>query len=126
MSRTVRQRLGDVLDAVRKARAADDQLMEADRLGDAARVEISFDAVLMNLVVIGESLKAVPDAVLSLEPDVPWRDIKGMRDVVGHQYHRIVPAVVHATVRTSLDPLEQAVRRPLDIRLPGDPDSSQP
>jgi uncharacterized protein with HEPN domain len=57
---------------------------------------------------------------------VPWRDIKGMRDVVGHQYHRIVPAVVHATVRTSLDPLEQAVRRLLDIRLPGDPDSSQP
>jgi uncharacterized protein with HEPN domain len=49
-----------------------------------------------------------------------------MRDVVGHQYHRIVPAVVHATVRTSLDPLEQAVRRLLDIRLPGDPDSSQP
>ena len=35
--------------------------------------------------------------------------MKGLRDVLGHEYFRIVPKIVHATVRENLDPLETAV-----------------
>lgn len=37
-----------------------------------------------------------------------------MRDLLGHEYFRIVPSIVHATVRENLDPLEVALLRILD------------
>ena len=40
-----------------------------------------------------------------------WRAIKGLRDLLGHEYFRIVPKIVHATVRESLDPLETAATK---------------
>mgnify|MGYP001182327335 FL=1 len=120
MSRTSRQRLDDVLEAIRKARVADERLRAADASGDLELVETAFDAVLMNLMVIGESVKALPPEVLAREPEVPWRDVMGMRDRVGHHYHRIVPEIVHASVRRDLGPLDAAVRRLLAVPLPGD------
>jgi uncharacterized protein with HEPN domain len=120
VSRTPRERLADVLDAIRKARIADERLQAADAADDLELVEAMFDAVLMNLMVIGESVKALPAEVLASEPDVPWRDVMAMRDRVGHHYHRIVPAIVHASVRRDLGPLEGAVHRLLDGTLPGD------
>jgi uncharacterized protein with HEPN domain len=34
-----------------------------------------------------------------------------MRDVIGHHYHRIVPAIIHRTIEVDLIPLEQSVSR---------------
>ena len=120
MSRTPRERLTDVLDAIRKARIADERLQAADVADDLELVEATFDAVLMNLMVIGKSVKATPPEVLAREPDVPWRAVMAMRDRVGHHYHRIVPDIVHASVRRDLGPPQAAVQRTLDGNLPGD------
>lgn len=120
MSRTARQRLHDVLDAIRKARVADARLQAADADGDLEGVEMAFDAVLLDLMVIGESVKALPAELLAREPAIPWRDVMALRDRVGHHYHRIVPSIVHASVRHDLTPLESAVQRLLAASLPGD------
>ncbi|MDP1876948.1 MAG: DUF86 domain-containing protein [Actinomycetota bacterium] len=82
-----------------------------ERLNDIVGVRVAFDAILHNLFVIGEASKALPKELVTLEPDIPWADIAGMRDVLGHQYHRVVPSIIHATVRESLGPLEGAVGR---------------
>lgn len=125
MSRTARERLTDVLEAIRKARAADARLQAADAVGDLETLELAFDAVLLDLMVIGESLKALPAEVLDREPGIPWRDVMAMRDRVGHHYHRIVPAIIHASVRHDLGPLEAAVHRLLASDLPGDETDSR-
>lgn len=124
MSRSARQRLHDVLEAIRKARVADARLQAADVAGDLEGVEMAFDAVLLDLMVIGESVKALPAEVLAREPGIPWRDLMALRDRVGHHYHRIVPAIVHSSVRHDLAPLEAAVHRLLAGDLPGDGDAS--
>jgi uncharacterized protein with HEPN domain len=111
MTRGPADRLRDILDAIRRARVADRRLRDADAVDDGEGVEMAFDALMHDLFVIGEAVKAIPEDVLGQEPGVPWREIKGMRDVVGHEYHRIVPAIIHSTVRNSLDPLEEATRR---------------
>ena len=44
------------------------------------------DAVLRRITIIGEATKSVPEDVRSRYPDVPWKDIAGMRDKVVHDY----------------------------------------
>ena len=47
------------------------------------------DAVLRNIIVIGEAAKKVSDDLKNEFPSVPWRQIAGMRDKVTHDYAEI-------------------------------------
>ena len=109
MSRDTSDRLRDILDCIRKARNADALLQRGDEQGDRELVETAFAAVERNLFVIGEGAKDLPKDLTALAPEIDWKAVKGLRDVLGHEYFRIVPTIVHATVRENLDPLEAAV-----------------
>ena len=54
-------------------------------------------AVLRALEVIGEAAKRVPDDVQQRFPDIPWRQIIGMRNIIAHDYLGIRLSRVHAT-----------------------------
>jgi uncharacterized protein with HEPN domain len=86
-------------------------MRQAQELDDLVGVRVAYDAICFQLFVIGEAVKALPRELLEQEPNIPWRDIRRMRDLVGHQYHRIAPDIVHRTVGLSLGPLEAAVDR---------------
>ena len=44
----------------------------------------TYDAVLRNLEIIGEAAKNLPGAVKSQLPEVEWREIAALRDVIAH------------------------------------------
>jgi len=44
------------------------------------------DAVVRNFEVIGEVVKQIPGFLKEKRPDIPWRRIAGLRDVLIHQY----------------------------------------
>jgi uncharacterized protein with HEPN domain len=111
VTRSVRERMADVLDAIAGARVADERLRQAELAADDAGVQVAFEAILHNLFVIGEAVKAIPVEILDRDERTPWNEIAAMRDVIGHHYHRIVPAIIHRTVKDDLGPLEDAVRR---------------
>lgn len=46
----------------------------------------TYDAVLRNLEIIGEAAKNLPGAVKSQLPEVEWRKIAALRDVIAHGY----------------------------------------
>ena len=46
-----------------------------------------------------EVAKGLPDDLLELALEIDWRAVKGLRDVLGYEYFRIVSKIVHATVR---------------------------
>ena len=69
------------------------------------------DAVVYNLLVIGEAVKALDAGVRDAHPEVPWADIAGMRDLLAHEYFRVAAGIVEQTVRRDLAPLERAVER---------------
>ena len=45
------------------------------------------------------------------EPQIPWTDITGLRDLIAHEYFRIEIDRVLAIVERDLPPLEQAIDR---------------
>jgi uncharacterized protein with HEPN domain len=98
-----RQRLEDVVAAIDAIRA---HVGRGD-LSDG----LVFDAVRIRLLEIGEAVKALPETLLAAEPEIPWRQVAGMRDHLAHRYFDVSHSVVKATVENDLDPLLAAVER---------------
>ena len=63
------------------------------------------DATVRNLMTMGESVRWIPDVILSAHPQVPWRLMRGVRNVVVHEYFGIDDAILWQTVRGDLPPL---------------------
>jgi uncharacterized protein with HEPN domain len=72
--------------------------------------ELKRDAVLRNIEIIGEAAKNLPDDVIAKAPDIPWRKVRGMRDVLAHGYFGLEIKVVWSTATTKIDDIERAVR----------------
>jgi uncharacterized protein with HEPN domain len=66
-------------------------------------------AVVKSIEIIGEAVKKVPDEVRDRFPQIPWRAIAGMRDVLVHEYWGIDVNVVWATVKEGLPPLKAVI-----------------
>ena len=61
------------------------------------------DAVIRQLEIIGEATKRLSKQLCSQHPEVPWRRIAGLRDVLIHDYMGVdIKAVWEITQRTCL------------------------
>ncbi len=72
------------------------------------------DAVIARIIQVGEAVKGAQAGGIDLEalaPEVPWRQVAGMRDILSHQYWRTDPAIVWGVVAKDLNALEPAVRK---------------
>ncbi len=68
------------------------------------------DAVARNLEIIGEAVKGLSEEIRSANPDVPWKQIAGMRDVLIHHYFGVKMDIVWQVVADHLPPLAVKVR----------------
>ena len=85
MSRDSNLYLEDILESCRKIERFTEQLSFDQFLED----EKTYDAVVRNLEIIGEAAKNVPEEVRLRYPDIEWRKIAGLRDVIAHEYFGI-------------------------------------
>jgi uncharacterized protein with HEPN domain len=67
--------------------------------------ELVTDAVLRNLELLGEAAKQIPDAIRGRHPDVPWRRIAGLRDVLAHAYFGLEDETIWQIVSSSVPAL---------------------
>ena len=102
MSRSLTDRLLDIQHAIRRARTFRDAL-------DGANAEMALSAVLREIGVIGEAVRALPDDVTARQPHVPWRQIAGMRNFLVHEYFNIDKTVVEDVIANDLEPLAEVV-----------------
>ncbi len=45
-------------------------------------------AILYQITIIGEATKRLSQEVRQQHPEIPWREMSGMRDVIVHEYDR--------------------------------------
>ncbi len=65
----------------------------------------TIDAVLRNFEVIGEAARHIPSAVEARHPNVPWRQMRAMRNGLIHDYPEVELAMVWDAVQQDLAPL---------------------
>ncbi len=63
------------------------------------------DAVLHNLAVLGEAVRWVPGPVKQRHPAVPWATLRGVRNVVVHEYFGVDDRILWDTVTHDLPAL---------------------
>ena len=66
-------------------------------------------AVIMQLHVVGELAKAVPDEIRA-QIDIPWKNIAGFRDMAAHQYFNLSIPMVWEIVARQGKEVEAALR----------------
>jgi uncharacterized protein with HEPN domain len=106
--RDARLLLGDIEKAIGRIRSYTEG-QDAEAFEASA---ITFDAVVMNIQVIGESVAKLPERLKAVvEPAPPWTQIIAVRNLVSHGYPDIDPDVIWAIVTTRLAELEIAIDR---------------
>ena len=65
------------------------------------------DAVMRRLEIMGEAVRNLPPEFRDKHPEVPWRQIAGMRDVLIHQYFGVDLELTWTVVKRDLPELKQ-------------------
>jgi len=88
-----------------------DRVQRYTEEGQAAFMQSSLiqDAVVRNLSVIGEATKNLSDSLRSTYPEVPWRKIAGLRDVLIHNYITVNLELIWSIVEQDLPDLDQKI-----------------
>jgi uncharacterized protein with HEPN domain len=100
-------RLEDILEAVRKIQRYASGLNLAAFEAD----EKTVDAVVRNFIIIGEASNHVSPELMARYPNVPWHQMRGLRNIAVHEYARVNTRVIWETVTLHLPAL---------IPLPGE------
>lgn len=64
--------------------------------------------------IISEGSRHIPPELKAAAPEIPWRDIADIGNILRHVYDKFDPEVVWRVVRFDLDPLETAVTQLLE------------
>jgi len=67
------------------------------------------DAVIRRIEVIGEAVKNIPDGVKKKHPDVPWKKIAGMRDILIHEYFGVDLELTWKVVKEDIVDLKKKI-----------------
>jgi uncharacterized protein with HEPN domain len=102
-----RLRIEDILDAATRAqRYVGDMDLAAFEADDR-----TLDAVSRCFGIIGEAVARVPDDVIAAHPEIPWAEMRAMRNVVVHEYFGVTNETLWKTVREDLPPIIGPLRK---------------
>ena len=73
-------------------------------------IEETYYACRARLMEIGEAVAHLSPALTSANPDIPWRQISGVRNVLIHDYDNVSFAEVAGTIDNDLPKLHATVR----------------
>lgn len=106
-SRTDRDFLSDILEAIRRARLYVDGMGYDQFLADIK----TQDAVIRALEVVGEATKRLSSTVREQHSLLPWKSMAGVRDKLIHDYFGVNLDVVWQIVTEELPPIGQQMEK---------------
>lgn len=109
MLRFVERQITFTIETTQKVEPSDDFLMSQDAM-------VLYNSTCMCLQTIGETLKQIDDLTDKLllrehYPEIPWRAVFGIRNIISHEYAATDPDIVLQTVKRDLMPLLSVVSK---------------
>lgn len=79
---------------------------------------MKLDSICMKLTAIGESIKNLDKVtnkeLLAQYPEIPWRYVMGVRDIIVHHYFDVDADEIYRICLEDIPQLQQAIKRMLD------------
>jgi uncharacterized protein with HEPN domain len=110
MSRDYKVYFEDILEAISKIRLYTENLLLQTFSDDSK----TLDAVVRNLEIIGEAVKKVPEDIRLRYPDVEWKKIASLRDVLIHEYFGVDREMIWDIIQNKLPLLEKQIKQILN------------
>jgi uncharacterized protein with HEPN domain len=106
VARNQQQYLSDIEEAMTDAR----QFAEERDLDDFLTDRQLRYAIERALEIVGEATSNLSDAIKARDPSIPWDEMRGLRNIVAHAYHRVDPARVWRVVTRDLPETHEKIR----------------
>jgi len=92
----------DISDSIEDA----EEFVKGYRFEDFRNDKKAIYAVIRAIEVIGEAAKKIPGSIRNKYPDIPWKDMAGMRDKLVHEYFGVDVEVLWKTIQQDLPTLK--------------------
>jgi len=90
-------------------------ILSADDFTNSESGMEKLDAICMQLIAIGESLKKIDNVtekkLLKKYSEIDWKRVKGLRDIISHHYFDVDAEVIYDVCENHLDMLRTAVEK---------------
>lgn len=100
-------RIQDILDCIEKITEYTHSMTYEQFQKDKKTI----DAVIRNLEVIGEAAGHIPLVIQEKYPDIGWFEMRGMRNIMAHEYFGVSTAIVWRAVIFDLPPLSEDLKQ---------------
>jgi len=100
-------RIDDIIEAIEKI----DRYTCGINFDEWRQDEKTVDAVVRNIEVIGEAASHLPIEIQEQYQDIPWNMMKGIRNVLAHEYFGIDLKIVWKTVKNDLPVLKKLLQK---------------
>lgn len=90
------------IDRIKRAIEKIGSYLRDKKVGDLDSDPVLYDAVLMELLLIGEEANRISDDYCVAHPEIPWQKMVGLRNRITHDYFRIDPKIVWETCSTDI------------------------
>jgi uncharacterized protein with HEPN domain len=91
----------DIVTAIRRILRYTDGVSRADLEANDEKLS----AILYQISIIGEATKRLSPTFRDAHPEIPWREIAGMRNVIVHEYDQLDLDVIWDVVQNKLSEL---------------------
>lgn len=103
--REFRDFIVDIAHCSRKAQ----EFIKGISVEDFCKDEKTLFAVMKAIEIIGEASKMIPSEIKYKHPEIPWKEMAGMRDKIVHQYFGINPDILFDVVENHLPILDKSM-----------------